>query len=143
VSKILFGDCYRWLIKECRLESHIDVPVISLLIPFSLETAPPADPPSYLPGSAKLPISLSTTFVKSTPECVPALTWALGNSRVVDIDIRSDLTESDTLWEGFEELLTTVSNIKQTPIVLCKSSGSNHVVTANLLHRSQYFTASA
>jgi len=112
-----------------ELESHIDVPVISLLIPFSLETAPPVDPPSYLPGSAKLPISLSTTFVKSTPECVPALTWALGNSRVVDIDIRSDLTESDTLWEGFEELLTTVSNIKQTPIVLSNILPPPHNLT--------------
>jgi hypothetical protein len=112
-----------------ELESHIDIPVISLLVPFSLETAPPANTPSYLPGSAKLPTSLSTIFVKPTPEYLPALNWALANSRVVDIDMRSDLAGSDTLWEGFEDLLTTVTNNKQTPIVLSNILPPPHNLT--------------
>jgi len=116
-----------------ELESHIDIPVVSLLVPFSLESAPPASPPSYLTGSAKLPRSLSTTFVKPTPECVPALTWALENSRVVDIDIRSDLTESDTLWEGFEEFLTTATNDKQTPVVLSNILPPPHNLTLPII----------
>lgn len=136
-----------WLLtNDRRLESHIDIPVISLLVPFSLETAPPANTPSYLPGSAKLPTSLSTIFVKPTPEYLPALNWALANSRVVDIDMRSDLAGSDTLWEGFEDLLTTVTNNKETPIVLCKPSTFeilSHIAVTNSPYRSQYFTPSS
>lgn len=84
------------------------------------------DLPSYLPGSAKVPTSLATIFTKSGPESTSALKWAVKNSHAVDIDIRNDLTESDGLWEGFEELLTatikTTEDEKPTPIILCKSS---------------------
>jgi hypothetical protein len=94
-------------------------------VPFSLETAPPADPPSYLPGSAKLPTSLSATFSKIGPESVPALTWALQHSQAVDLDIRGDVAH-DALWESLEELLINATKAtedqKPTPIVLCKSS---------------------
>lgn len=107
----------------------MDVPVLSVLVPFNLDAAPPSDHPSYLPGSTKLPTSLSTTFVKSGPESIPALSWALQHSRTVDIDIRSDLATSDTLWEGFEEVLTSAAKLpegqKSVPIILCKRRSLN------------------
>jgi hypothetical protein len=102
----------------------VGIPIISVLVPFSLDTAPPVESPSYLSGSPKIPISLSTTFTKVGPESVPALTWAVQHSQAVDIDIRGDLTESDALWESFEELLTSAAKAREgqrsTPIVLCK-----------------------
>ncbi|KZP18695.1 hypothetical protein FIBSPDRAFT_791574 [Athelia psychrophila] len=90
------------------LESTGDLPVLSVLVPFSLDAAPPSDMPSYVTGS-KVPISLSTTFVKNGTESVAALAWALQNSRSVDIDIRSDLATNDPLWDGFEDMLTAAT----------------------------------
>lgn len=108
------------------LESATDIPIISVLVPFSLESAPPVDVPSYLSGSGKFPISLITVYTKLSSQNAPALSWALENSRAVDVDVRSDLTESDSVFEGFEELLTTATNVpegsdkKLAPIILCK-----------------------
>jgi len=119
------------------LESDTDIPVISVLVPFSLETAPPADPPSYLSGSAKVPTSLSTIFTKSGPESLPALTWAVQHSRTVDIDICGDLTQSDALWESFEELLTSVTKAredhKSTPIILSNILPPPHDLTLPIM----------
>ena len=96
-------------------------------MPFSLETAPPADPLSYLiPASGKLSTSLSATFSKIGPDSVPALVWALQHSQAVDLNIRGDVTQNDALWESLEELLTNATKAtedqKPTPIVLCKPS---------------------
>ena len=109
-----------------RLESVTDIPIISVLVPFSLESAPPIDGPFYLSRSGKLPISLTTIYTKLSPQNAPALSWALENSHVVDVDVRSDLTESDSIFEGFEELLTTATKVpegsdkKLAPIILCQ-----------------------
>lgn len=98
--------------------------MISVLVPFSLETAPPAELPAYLARSTKIPVSLSTTFTKPGPETVAALTWALQNSRAVDIDLRCDLTEDEALCDSFEDILTNAAKAaecdKSIPIVLCK-----------------------
>lgn len=106
-----------------RLESTGDLPVLSVLVPFSLDTAPPSNVPAYL-TSSKIPISLSTTFVKNGPESVAALAWALQNSKSVDIDIASDLATNDPLWEGFEDLLTAATKPEEGKklgsIILCK-----------------------
>lgn len=121
----------------------MDIPVMSILVPFSLESAPPPGPPSYLTRSTKLPRSLCTTYVKRTPKCIPALIWALDNSHAVDIDVRSDLTESDTLWEDFEEYLTAATAERQTPIVLCELFQLYDLLMAYSLHHSQYLASSS
>lgn len=129
-----------------RLGSNTDIPIVSLLVPFSLETAPPADVPSYLSGSTKVRTSLATTFTKSTPDSAPALIWGLQHSRVVDIDVRSDLTESDALFESFEELLTVATKVpegqKANPIILCKFAAlrAYHNPYTDLISNSQHST---
>lgn len=120
-----------------ELGTNIDIPVISVLVPFSLETAPPVDPPAYLSGPGKVVTSLSTVFSKYGPESIPALTWALQHSRAVDIDIRCDITESDSLWESFEELLTSAQKAtegqKSTPIILSNVLPPPHDLTLQIV----------
>ena len=97
-----------------------------MLVPFNLESPPPTDIPSYLSGSANFHTSLTTIYTKLSPQNTPALSWALQNSRTVDIDVRSDLTVSDSVFEGFEELLATATKVvegsdkKLAPIILCE-----------------------
>lgn len=93
-----------------RLRSRFDVPILAVSIPFTLDKPPPSQPPSYLSGSNP-PVTLSTTFIRATPEAVSSLTWALSNSDVVDIDIQSDMmagvaTSGSSLYDSFEDLLT-------------------------------------
>ncbi|KAJ7497398.1 hypothetical protein FB451DRAFT_1211335 [Mycena latifolia] len=78
------------------------VPILSLMVPFDLQTAQSELPP-YVSGSS-IPISLSTSFSKSTPEAVASLKWALAQGRPVDIDVLTAL--SDSAFEGFEDLLS-------------------------------------
>lgn len=88
--------------------------------------------PSYVTGS-KVPISLSTTFVKNGTESVAALAWALQNSRSVDIDIRSDLATNDPLWDGFEDMLTAATKPEEGKklgsIILCEQSLSGTLLS--------------
>ena len=69
--------------------------------------------------TSSTPISLSTVFTKSSPECIKGLHWALNRGRPVDIDIQATL--SDSLLEGFEDMITSASaDVKALPpIVLC------------------------
>jgi len=108
------------------LDGNSVPPVLSVLAPFSLEAAPPSEVPHYLSSSAKIPTLLSTTFVKNLPESASALSWALQNSKTVDIDIRSDLATNDPLWEGFEEMLTAATKPEEG-----KTLGS--IVLSNIL----------
>lgn len=87
--------------------------VISVITSFDLES-----PMKALPTSVT-PLSLSTVFTKSSPECIKGLHWALSCGRPVDIDIQATL--SDSLLEGFEDTITSASADITTlpPIVLC------------------------
>ncbi|KAF7971866.1 hypothetical protein HWV62_19739, partial [Athelia sp. TMB] len=108
------------------LEPSAAPPILSVLVPFSLDAAPPSEVPPHLSASAKIPTFLSTTFVKNGPESASALSWALQNSKTVDIDIRSDLATNDPLWEGFEEMLTAATKPEEG-----KTLGS--IILSNIL----------
>jgi len=75
--------------------------VISFIIPFELEKPDPAI--ETLLSTSTVATSLSTIFKKSSPEAIEGLTWALKRGRTVDIDIQATL--SDSLLEGFEDLI--------------------------------------
>ncbi|KAG1716640.1 hypothetical protein ID866_518 [Astraeus odoratus] len=113
------------------LRSYIDLPILSVSVPFELDQAPPSEPLSCLSGTNP-PTTLSTAFTRVTPEAVASLTWALDHSAVVDIDVQSDVMGSTaisgpTLYDFFEDLLTKATappagadaaEKKRTPIVL-------------------------
>ncbi|EGO00008.1 hypothetical protein SERLA73DRAFT_52686 [Serpula lacrymans var. lacrymans S7.3] len=102
-------------------QSNPDFPVLSLLVPFSLDGPVPTEPPSHLSDSANVPTALTTTFVNAAPQGIDNLRWALKHSRVVDIDVQGDIMGNETVWETFEELLTKATvdlDVRGTPIVL-------------------------
>ena len=107
----------------CSLKSDATDPqVICYSIPFSLENPDPAV--ESLVTSAKVPVSLTTIFNGDLPGAVDGLRWALKFGRPVDIDIQATL--SDSLLEGFEDLIAkaTADLEKVPPIVLCMFSPS-------------------
>ncbi|KAJ7703094.1 hypothetical protein B0H17DRAFT_1041603 [Mycena rosella] len=94
------------------------VPILSLMVPFDLETAHNELPP-YASGLS-IPISLSTSFSKSTPEAVASLKWALAQGRPVDIDVLAAL--SDSAFEGFEDLLSkAIADLPSVPPIIISS----------------------
>lgn len=94
--------------------------VICYSIPFSLEKPDPAI--ESLISSTTAPTSLSAIFGGDAPGAVGGLRWALKFGRPVDIDIQATL--SDSLLEGFEDLIAKASADLETvpPIVLCAFS---------------------
>lgn len=103
-----------------RFKSATDSKVLSFIIPFDLEKPDPAI--GDLLSSATVPVSLWTVFTKNTPEAVEGLRWALKTGKPVDIEFKATL--SDSLLEGFEDLMAKASaDLKDIPpIVLCTSS---------------------
>ncbi|KIK67308.1 hypothetical protein GYMLUDRAFT_37396 [Collybiopsis luxurians FD-317 M1] len=92
--------------------SKLDVPIVSIMVPFSLESS---DRPSSLPASH--PVSLTTIFNRVTPNSVENLKWALQQGRPVDIDIHADLTEA--LFESFEDLLSkAMADVPSVPPII-------------------------
>ena len=91
--------------------------VLSLIVPFDLKG--PDQAVEALLKSSTVPISLSTVFTQPSPDCVKGLHWALKLGRPVDIDIQATL--SDSLLEGFEDMITSASAEIETspPIILC------------------------
>ncbi|KDQ53593.1 hypothetical protein JAAARDRAFT_39282 [Jaapia argillacea MUCL 33604] len=94
-----------------RLESlQLEAPLLSVIVPFSLNSFASTSPPSYLlpSASSKIPIALSTTLVSSpiTTTGIEAVEWALVNDRVLDLHIHCDLVSGETGWEAVEDLLT-------------------------------------
>jgi len=88
--------------------------ILSLIVPFNLE-APDNAVEALLKSSTTL--SLSTVFNKPSPESVKGLHWALNCGRPVDIDIQATL--SDSLLEGFEDMVTSASaDIKTLPPIV-------------------------
>jgi len=63
--------------------------------------------PVGIPSPSKVPISLSVVYSKHTPEVVEALTWALGNGHVVDVDVQ--FSTDDKSYDSLEESLSTAS----------------------------------
>ena len=87
-----------------RLEPKIsDVPILSVSVPFSVENGSPVG----IPSSSKVPISLSVVYSRQTPEAVEALTWALSNGHVIDVDVQ--FTTDDKSYDSLEESLSTAS----------------------------------
>lgn len=87
-----------------QLEPKISqVPILSASVPFRIENGAPTD----IPSSSKIPISLSVVYSKQSPEAVEALTWALSNGHVVDVDVQ--FTADDNGYDSLEESLTVAS----------------------------------
>ncbi|KAI6046072.1 hypothetical protein EDC04DRAFT_2864957 [Pisolithus marmoratus] len=107
------------------LPQRVDLPILSVSVPFSLDGTLPTEPPSYLSGTNPL-ITLSTTFTSATPEAITSLSWALEHGHVVDVDIQSDVMGSisiggASLYDTFEDLLTKATspgNIFPPPLSL-------------------------
>ncbi|KAJ6594003.1 hypothetical protein B0H19DRAFT_1246721 [Mycena capillaripes] len=94
------------------------VPILSLMVPFQLQ-ATQQELPSYASGLS-IPISLSTSFAKSTPEAIASLKWALSQGRPVDIDVRAAL--SDSAFDGFEDLLSkAIADLPSVPPIIISS----------------------
>ena len=99
-----------------RLEPKIfDIPILSVSVPFSIENGSPVG----IPSPFKVPISLSVVYSKQTPEVVEALTWALGNGHIVDVDVQ--FTTDDKSYDSLEESLSTASKDAnpESAIVMC------------------------
>jgi len=120
--------------------SSKDTQVLSLIIPFDLDGQDHAV--EALLTSSTAPISLSTVFIKFSPDSVKGLHWALTLGRPVDIDIQATL--SDSLLEGFEDMITSASADIETlpPIVLCMILYILPVGCPKALF-SQHFTSSS
>ena len=99
-----------------RLELKIsDVPILSVSVPFSIENGSPVG----IPSSSKVPISLSVVYSKQTPEVLEALTWALNNGHVIDVDVQ--FTTDDKSYDSLEESLSVASKDAkpESAIVIC------------------------
>ncbi|KAF9653998.1 hypothetical protein BDM02DRAFT_3107195 [Thelephora ganbajun] len=87
-----------------KLEPKIaDVPILSVSVPFRIENGSPVG----IPSSSKVPVSLSTVYSTQTPEAVEALTWALSNGHIVDVDVQ--FTTDDKSYDSLEESLSAAS----------------------------------
>ncbi|CAL1708249.1 unnamed protein product [Somion occarium] len=83
--------------------SSTSMPVVGILVPFSLENGAPDSIPAYLSGSSQPPVILASTYAKSTPKAVEALNWALTNGFSVDLDIQANLRDGEGEWEALED----------------------------------------
>lgn len=107
-----------------RLEPKIsDVPILSVSVPFSIEDGSPLG----IPSPSKVPISLSIVFSRQTPQVVEALTWALSNGHVVDLDVQ--FTTDDKSYDSLEESLSTASKNANpdSAIVICSCPIGMHL----------------
>lgn len=76
-----------------------------MLVPIDLGQGIPAEIPTF---GANVRVSLSVSFVKSSPKLVEGLKWALGKGYVVDVDVQTPAKDSRDTWEGLGELLSEV-----------------------------------
>jgi hypothetical protein len=84
-------------------------------VPLKIENGTPVG----IPSSSKVPISLSIVYSRQSPEAVEALTWALSNGHVVDVDVQ--FAADDKSYDSLEESLTTASKDAnpESTIVIC------------------------
>lgn len=101
------------------------VPVVSVVLPFSLEKGLSSDlPPFSQHPSTSGPLrAFRTTFTKPSPQAAEHLHWPLEQGYTVDIDVQCDIRDGNG-WEVFEDFLTqarspngkiVVSNILPPP----------------------------
>ncbi|KAG2368338.1 hypothetical protein BDR07DRAFT_1448241 [Suillus spraguei] len=116
------------LVTRLRLQSSLtqNVRVLSVAAPFELRVIPS----DYLDHSESsgIPQSLYTSYAASheAPEArsqvIETLKWAFSNSRLVDIDVQSDIMSNVAKYEVFEDLLmkatTDLPGDRKVPIVL-------------------------
>ncbi|KAH0827959.1 hypothetical protein J3R83DRAFT_3597 [Lanmaoa asiatica] len=99
----------------------VDARVLSVLIPFTLESA---EIPKYLSETDPFLPALTTIYDGATPVTpVKNLRWALQHGRAVDLDIEGGIIAADpSFYDNFVNLLTKAIrsdiNTKRTPIVL-------------------------
>lgn len=87
-----------------QLEPRISqIPILSVSVPFKIENGSPVG----IPSSLKVPISLSIVYSRQNPDAVEALTWALSNGHIVDVDVQ--FTADDKSYDLLEESLTSAS----------------------------------
>ena len=112
----------------------VDVPVLSVLTPFALDSA-------EIPVSTTISPALTAVYDGATPVVAEAeedskdqaqaessvknLRWALQHGRVVDLDIRGGIIAIDpSVYDSLLNLLTKAiksdTNAKHTPIVLSR-----------------------
>ena len=99
-----------------RLEPRIsDIPILSVSVPFSIKDGSPVG----IPSPSKVPISLSVVYSGQTPEVVEALTWALSNGHIIDVDVQ--FSTDDKSYDSLEESLSTASKDAnpESAIVIC------------------------
>jgi hypothetical protein len=97
--------------------------------PFELSGPVPSDQ-SIESESSGIPQSRYTSYTTAHEElevrsrAVEALRWAFSNSRLIDVDVQSDIMSDVSKYEAFEDLLTKVTadlpGDKKVPIVICK-----------------------
>jgi len=114
------------------LPSIVDAPVLSVLLPFALDstTTPEYQSPLaaltavYDGATPVVPDAEDDTKVKAQVETpVNNLRWALQHARVVDLDIQGSIAAADTsFYDSLDNLLTksikSDTDTKRTPIVL-------------------------
>lgn len=96
---------------EGLLQSSLtqNVRILSVATPFEL-SAIPSDYPDHSESSG-IPQSFYTSYAASheAPEArsqaIETLRWAFSNSRLVDIDVQSDIMSNVAKYEAFEDLL--------------------------------------
>lgn len=104
------------------------VRILSIATPFDLSAPVPSDrsPQSVLSG---IPQSRYASYAaahegpEARSQTIETLKWALSNSRLIDIDIQSDIMSDVSKYEVFEDLLTNATadfGDKNVPIVLCE-----------------------
>jgi hypothetical protein len=99
-----------------KLEPKIsDIPILSVSVPFSVANGSPVG----IPSSSKVPISLSVVYSRQTPEVLEALTWALSNGHVIDVDVQ--FSTDDKSYDSLEESLSNASKDAKTgsAVVIC------------------------
>ena len=99
------------------------VPILAILVPFSLDEGAPASIPPYLasPSSTGPKIVLAAVYTKFSAQAVEALQWAIERGFTVDLAIETNLRAGEGAWEDIDDLLskTLVSTTKGN-IILCK-----------------------
>jgi len=99
-------------------ETGAGIPILSLMVPFTLEAAQ-HELPAYVSGLS-IPISFLTSFSNSTPETIASLKWALSQGRPVDIDVQTALT--DSAFDGLEDLLSKAAiDLSSVPPIVISS----------------------
>ncbi|KAG0706090.1 hypothetical protein DFH29DRAFT_202999 [Suillus ampliporus] len=103
-----------------------NVRVLSVAAPFELSGPIPSDYSAH--SDPSIPQSLYTSYAAAHEEpearsqAIETLNWAFSNSRLIDIDVQSDVMSNVSKYEMFEDLLMKATvdlpGDKKVPIVL-------------------------